>query len=175
MKKILLLSDTHGHLDSKIKNYVKQADEVWHAGDIGKLSILDELEALKPLRAVYGNIDGNKVRLQAPEVLSFSSEGVVVLITHIAGYPGRYTPQARSLITQYRPKLFICGHSHILKVMQDKTKGHLHMNPGAAGISGFHKIRTMLRFELSEGKIQNLEAIELGLRGTLSNAVYGAD
>jgi putative phosphoesterase len=175
LKKILLLSDTHGHLDSKITKYVDQADEVWHAGDIGKIEVLDGLEALKPTRAVYGNIDGNKVRLQAPEVLSFSCEGVRVLMTHIAGYPGRYTPQARTLISQYKPKLFICGHSHILKVMQDKKNGHLHMNPGAAGISGFHKIRTLLRFDLSEGKIQNLEAIELGLRGALSNAVDGAD
>lgn len=171
MKKILLLSDTHGHLDSKIITYVKQADEVWHAGDIGKLDVLDGLGALKPLRAVYGNIDGDKVRLQAPEVLSFKSEGIRVLITHIANYPGRYTPQARTLISQYKPKLFICGHSHILKVMQDKRNGHLHMNPGSAGISGFHKIRTMLRFELSDGKIQNLEAIELGLRGALSNTI----
>ena len=175
MKKILLLSDTHGCFDSKISNYVNQADEVWHAGDIGKLEVLDSLTALKPSRAVYGNIDGDKVRLQAPEVLSFNCEGVNVLIMHIAGYPGRYTPQAKRLISQYKPKLFICGHSHILKVIQDKKMGHLHINPGAAGISGFHKVRTMLRFEVSQGKIQNLEAIEIGLRGALSNAVDGAN
>ena len=176
MKKILLLSDTHGCFDSKISNYVNQADEVWHAGDIGKLEVLDSLTALKPSRrAVYGNIDGDKVRLQAPEVLSFNCEGVNVLIMHVAGYPGRYTPQAKRLISQYKPKLFICGHSHILKVIQDKKMGHLHMNPGAAGISGFHKVRTMLRFEVSQGKIQNLEAIEIGLRGALSNTVDGAN
>ncbi len=108
-------------------------------------------------------------------MLSFNCEGVNVLIMHIAGYPGRYTPQAKRLISQYKPKLFICGHSHILKVIQDKKMGHLHMNPGAAGISGFHKVRTMLRFEVSQGKIQNLEAIEIGLRGALSNAVDGAN
>ena len=160
MKKILLLSDTHGHLDSKIKNYVKQADEVWHAGDIGKLSILDELEALKPLRAVYGNIDGNKVRLQAPEVLSFYCEGIAVLITHIAGYPGRYTPQARSLITQHRPKLFICGHSHILKVMYDKKNQLLHMNPGAVGDYGIHQVNTILCFTIDGKDIKDLRVVE---------------
>ena len=175
MKKILLLSDTHGHLDKKIIGYISQADQVWHAGDIGNPKVLDDLTALKPLRAVYGNIDGHEIRLQAPEVLYFNCEGVSVLMLHIAGYPGRYNPQARALITKHKPKLLICGHSHILKVMQDKKKNHLHMNPGAAGISGFHKVRTMLRFEIDKGKIQNLEAIELGVRGALANAVDRAD
>ena len=175
MKKILLLSDTHGHLDKKIIDYISQADQVWHAGDIGNPMVLDNLTALKPLRAVYGNIDGHEIRLQAPEVLDFNCEGVSVLMLHIAGYPGRYNPQARALITKHKPKLLICGHSHILKVMQDKKNNHLHMNPGAAGISGFHKVRTMLRFEIDKGKIQNLEAIELGARGALANAVDRAD
>lgn len=171
MKKIVLLSDTHGFLDEKIKSYVQQADEIWHAGDIGKVSILDELEKIKPIRAVFGNIDGHKVRLQVPEIQSFICEGVRILITHIAGYPGRYTPQAKNLIQHHQPKLFVCGHSHILKVMHDKKNGHLHMNPGAVGISGFHKVRTLLRFNLNKGKIENLEAIELGMRGDLSNSI----
>ncbi|MEK9612720.1 MAG: metallophosphoesterase family protein [Flavobacteriaceae bacterium] len=171
MKKIILLSDTHGFLDQKIKAYVENADEVWHAGDVGKVSILNELEKIKPLRAVFGNIDGHRVRLQAPEIQSFVCEGVNVLMTHIAGYPGRYTSRVKELIQHHQPKLFICGHSHILKVMQDKKNGHLHMNPGAVGISGFHKIRTLLRFDLKKGKIENLEAIELGLRGALSNSI----
>lgn len=171
LKKILLLSDTHGFLDQKIKAYAKQADEIWHAGDIGKLSVLDELESIRSVRAVYGNIDCHKIRQQAPEVLSFDCEEVRVLMTHIAGYPGRYNSKVKQLIQTHRPKLFICGHSHILKVMQDKHFGHLHMNPGAAGLSGFHKVRTLLRFELASGQIKNLEAIELGIRGALSDAV----
>ena len=118
MKKILLLSDTHGHLDKKITHYISQVDQIWHAGDIGNPKVLDDLTALKPLRAVYGNIDGHEIRLQAPEVLYFNCEGVSVLMIHIAGYPGRYNPQARALIAKYKPKIFICGHSHILKVMQ---------------------------------------------------------
>ena len=175
MKKILLLSDTHGHLDKKIIGYISRADQVWHAGDIGNPKVLDDLTPLKPLRAVYGNIDGHEIRLQAPEVLYFNCEGISVLMLHIGGYPGRYNPQARALIAKYKPKIFICGHSHILKVMQDKKNNHLHMNPGAAGISGFHKVRTMLRFEIDKGKVQNLEAIELGARGALANAVDRAD
>ena len=171
LKKIILLSDTHGFLDQKILSYVDHADEVWHAGDIGKLSVLNQLENIKPLRAVYGNIDSHQIRLQAPEVLNFNCEGLQVQMLHIGGYPGRYTSQAKKLIEQHQPKLFICGHSHILKVMQDKKYGHLHMNPGAAGISGFHKIRTLLRFEIESGKINKLEAIEMGLRGALTNAI----
>ena len=171
MKKILLLSDTHGHMDPKIKTYAEQANEIWHAGDIGKTSVLDELKSINPVRAVYGNIDSHKLRQQAPEILSFNCEGVSVLMIHIAGYPGRYNAKVKQLIETKRPKLFICGHSHILKVMHDKKFGHLHMNPGAAGISGFHKVRTLLRFELEFGQIKNLEAIELGLRGALTNAV----
>ncbi len=171
MKKILLLSDTHGHLDKKITSYISQSDELWHAGDIGNLKVLDYLASLKPLKSVYGNIDGNQVRLQSSEVLSFNCEGVSVIIIHIAGYPGKYNLKAKALIKKYKPKLFICGHSHILKVIQDKENNHLHMNPGAAGIYGFHKKRTMLRFEIDKGKIQNLDVIELGTRGDLANAI----
>ncbi|MDG1762430.1 MAG: metallophosphoesterase family protein [Flavobacteriaceae bacterium] len=171
MKKILLLSDTHGFLDQKIKNYAEHVDEIWHAGDIGKLSVLDELQSINPVRAVFGNIDSNNIRQIAPEVLSFNCENIEILMIHIAGYPGRYNSKVKQLIRSHQPKLVVCGHSHILKVMQDKHFEHLHMNPGAAGISGFHKIRTLLRFELESGQIKNLEAIELGLRGALSNAV----
>lgn len=165
MKKILLLSDTHGYVDKRILNYVEQADEVWHAGDIGNLDVTDQIEKLKPLKAVYGNIDGKDARISFPEFQQFNCEQVSVLMTHIGGYPGRYTPKIKELLSKSSPKLFICGHSHILKVMQDKKYKLLHMNPGAAGVQGFHKIRTMLRFEINGDQIHNLEAIELGQRG----------
>lgn len=175
LKKVVLLSDTHGFLDTKIINYVMQADEVWHAGDIGKIEIIDELQKLKKLRAVYGNIDGQSIRQIAPEFLYFNSEGLKVLMIHIAGTPGRYNHNTKDLIQKYHPNVLVCGHSHILKVMHDPKFKHLHMNPGAVGISGFHKIRTLLRFEIKKGKIENLEAVELGLRGALSNSVNGTD
>jgi putative phosphoesterase len=165
MKKILLLSDTHSHMDDKILKYVEQADEVWHAGDIGDLKVTDTLKLLKPLRAVYGNIDDDKARLEFPLHNRFFCEGVAVWITHIGGYPGKYNQNIRAEIQNNPPKLFICGHSHILKVQFDKKLGLLHMNPGAAGIHGFHQVRTMLRFEIEGDKIQNLEIIELGKRG----------
>ena len=171
MKKILLLSDTHGFLDQKIENYAEKTDEIWHAGDIGKMSILDRLESIRPVRAVYGNIDSHEIRKQVPEMLNFECEGVNVLMIHIAGYPGYYNSRVKHLIKLEKPKLFICGHSHILKIMQDKKNSHLHMNPGAAGISGFHKIRTLLRFSLHKGEIKNLEVIELGARGKLTNSI----
>jgi putative phosphoesterase len=162
MKKILLLSDTHSHIDDTILKYAKLADEVWHAGDIGDLKVTDTIKKLKPLRAVFGNIDNHEARLEFPLNNRFLCEGVSVLITHIGGYPGKYSPAIREEITQNPPKLFICGHSHILKVMFDKKLNCLHMNPGAAGISGFHQKRTMLRFEIDGDKIQNLEVIEIG-------------
>ena len=169
MKKILLLSDTHGNIDESILKYVISADEVWHAGDIGNLIVTDAIEKIKPLRAVYGNIDGQYARLSYPEFQNFYCEKVLVLMTHIGGSPGRYNPKVRSVLSKSYPKLFICGHSHILKVMQDKKYKHLHMNPGAAGIQGFHQVRTMLRFEINEDKIENLEAIELGIRGAVKD------
>jgi len=159
-------------MDEKIISYVKQSDEVWHAGDVGKTEVMDTLESLRPLRVVYGNIDGHEVRSRSEEVLAFVCEGVRVVMTHIAGYPGKYNPSARTVIEKHQPQLFICGHSHILKVMRDKKSNHLHMNPGAVGISGFHKFRTFLRFELDQGQIKNVEAVELGLRGSLSNAIH---
>ena len=161
MKKILLLSDTHSFIDEKILKYVRLADEVWHAGDIGDLAVTDEIKKLKPLRAVYGNIDNDKARMEFPLNNRFFCEGVEVLITHIGGYPGKYNQAIREELTNNPPKLFICGHSHILKVQFDKTLNLLHMNPGAAGISGFHQVRTMLRFEIDGDQIKALEIIEM--------------
>jgi uncharacterized protein len=161
MTKILLLSDTHSHIDDTILKYVRWADEVWHAGDIGALEVTDEIKKLKPLRAVYGNIDDDKARMEFPLNNRFHCEKVDVWITHIGGYPGKYSQSIREEIQQNPPKLFICGHSHILKVQFDKKLNLLHMNPGAAGIHGFHQVRTMLRFEIDGEKIQSLEVIEI--------------
>ncbi len=160
MKKILLLSDTHSYIDDDILKYVKQADEVWHAGDIGDLSVTDAIKELKPLKAVYGNIDDAKAQMEFPEHNRFLCEEVDVLITHIGGYPGNYNLRVRDMIYQNPPRLFICGHSHILKVMPDKKLNLLHMNPGAIGKHGFQQVRTMLRFTIDGRKIENLEVIE---------------
>ncbi|WP_026730294.1 metallophosphoesterase family protein [Flavobacterium denitrificans] len=162
MTKILLLSDTHSHIDDTILKYVALADEVWHAGDIGDLIVTDTIKKLKPLRAVYGNIDDAKARVEFPLNNRFMCENVSVWITHIGGYPGKYNPNVREEMTLNPPKLFICGHSHILKVMFDKKNNLLHMNPGAAGKSGFHQMRTMLRFVIDGDKIKDLEIIEIG-------------
>lgn len=164
MTKILLLSDTHGHMDTTILKYADQADEIWHAGDIGDLKVTDALAKLKPLKGVHGNIDDHIIQKEFPEHNRFMSEAVDVWITHIGGYPGRYSLRVREEIRQHPPKLFICGHSHILKVMNDKKLGLLHMNPGACGKHGFHQVRTMLRFTIDGEKIDNLEVIELGKR-----------
>lgn len=160
MKKILLLSDTHSYIDDDILKYVKQADEVWHAGDIGDLKVTDAIKKLKPLKAVYGNIDDAKARVEFPEHNRFFCEEVDVLITHIGGYPGKYNTRVREMLYENPPRLFICGHSHILKVMPDKTLNLLHMNPGAVGKHGFQQVRTMLRFTIDGKKIENLEVIE---------------
>ncbi len=164
MKKILLLSDTHSYIDERILSYVEQADEVWHAGDIGITSVTDEIQKLKPLKAVYGNIDGAEIRKEFPLHQRFMCEEVDVWITHIGGYPGKYSPPIREEIRKNPPKIFISGHSHILKVMNDKKLGTLHMNPGAAGKHGFHQVRTMLRFKIDGSKIEDLEVVELGKR-----------
>lgn len=160
--KILLLSDTHSYIDDRILEYASQADEVWHAGDIGDLKVTDEIEKVVKLRAVYGNIDNAEIRKEFPLNNRFTVEGLDVLMTHIGGYPGKYSPAIREEIYANPPKLFICGHSHILKVMSDKKLNLLHMNPGACGIYGFHQVRTMIRFEINSGKIENPEVIELG-------------
>jgi len=165
MKKILLLSDTHSYIDDQILKFVKQADEVWHAGDIGNLKVTDVIKSLKPLRAVYGNIDDKDARAEFPLDAKFEVENVSVWITHIGGYPNKYNLRIRNDIKKNPPKVFIAGHSHILKVQFDKKLNLLHLNPGAAGNHGFHKVRTMLRFELEKGDIKNLEIIELAKRG----------
>ena len=161
MKKIGLLSDTHSFVDPAIFKHFKECDEIWHAGDIGAMDVMRQLQDFKPLRAVYGNIDDHKIRLSYPENLIFECEGVKVLITHIAGYPGKYNPRVRALIEEHKPKLFICGHSHILKVMPDKRYGLLHMNPGAIGNHGFHQVKTMLRFTIDGTQIKELDVIEV--------------
>jgi putative phosphoesterase len=161
MKKIGLMSDTHSYLHPQVFKYFDKVDEIWHGGDIGTTSLADELEAFRPFRAVYGNIDGKDIQLRYPENLFFEVEGVKVFITHIGGYPGKYAPGVKDLLLKNSPKLFICGHSHILKVMPDPALKLLHMNPGACGQQGWHKVKTLLRFELNEGNISNLEVIEL--------------
>ncbi len=166
MTRVGLISDTHGYLDESVFKHFENCDEVWHAGDVGNIYVLDRLEDFKPTISVYGNIDGQEVRLRAPEKQIFTIEGVKVYMIHIGGTPPRYAKDVLSDLRVEKPDLFICGHSHILKVMPDKNLGDmLYMNPGAAGHHGFHKTRTLLRFELNEGKVQKLEAIELGKRG----------
>jgi hypothetical protein len=162
--KILLLSDTHGYLDEAILRHVKWSDEVWHAGDIGSTKVTDSISQLRPLVAVYGNIDGTEIRKEFPKDQIFSREGVRVWMTHIGGYPGRFSAGIREELKRLDPQLFICGHSHILKVMKDPDSSVLHMNPGACGRHGFHQLRTMLRFELRDGAIESLEVVELGPR-----------
>lgn len=164
MTKILLLSDTHGHIDPSILKYAQQADEIWHAGDIGDLKVTDALAKIKPLKGVYGNIDNHVIQQEFQENNRFMCEGVDVWITHIGGYPGKYNQRVRPEIQANPPKLFICGHSHILKVMNDKKLNLLHMNPGACGKHGFHQVRTLLRFTIDQEQIGNLEVIELGKR-----------
>src|SRR5690606_39074284 len=148
--KIGLLSDTHGYLDDAIFQHFADCDEIWHAGDFGNVAVADALAAVKPLRGVYGNIDGRDIRTRYPEHLRFRCEEVDVWMTHIGGYPGRYSPQVKEEIHRDPPTLFICGHSHILKVMYDQKLQTLHLNPGAAGKQGWHKVRTLLRFSIHE-------------------------
>jgi putative phosphoesterase len=164
MIKIGLLSDTHGYIDPKVYTYFRDVDEIWHAGDIGTMEAADELSEFKKLRAVFGNIDNQLIRSVFREVEIFNLDSVKILITHIGGYPGRYAKGIKQLLMSEKPDIFICGHSHILKVMYDKNLQLLHLNPGAAGNQGFHKIKTLLRFEINEGKIQNMEVIEMGPR-----------
>lgn len=164
MIKVGLLSDTHACWDDKYAEYFKDCDEIWHAGDIGSEALALRLEALKPLRAVYGNIDGQETRLRYPKIACFQVEEVKVLMTHIGGYPGRYNPEIRQKLYEIRPNLFVAGHSHILKVAFDRSLNCLHINPGAAGKSGFHQVRTLVRFVIDGKAIRDLEVIELGNR-----------
>lgn len=164
MVKILLLSDTHSYLDDRMLIYINQADEVWHAGDIGNPEVFDTIKNLKPIRAVYGNID-NKIPYKAlPKIAEFMVEKVKVIMTHIGGYPDKYAAGIKTILKQKTPNLFISGHSHILKVMYDKNLKILHINPGAAGKEGFHQVRTMVRFEIHQSDIKNMEVIELEKR-----------
>ena len=160
MKKILLISDTHGYIDKKIVNYASKVDEIWHAGDIGDISVSDKLKKIKPLRAVYGNIDDQKIRAEFPLHNRFICEKVKVWITHIGGYPKRYNPKILKELKSNPPDLFISGHSHILKVINDKQLDLLHINPGAIGKHGLHRVRTMIQFEINGKKIENLSVIE---------------
>lgn len=164
MKRIGLLSDTHGYLDDRIKHHFSEVDEIWHAGDIGSIEVLDEIKAFKPTRAVWGNIDNHIIRKDSKEFLRFSCEKVNVLITHIGGKPGKYSKPAFDELEFEAPNLFVCGHSHILLVKMDPRYNMLWMNPGACGIKGFHQVRTILRFSITEDRIHDLEAIELGKR-----------
>lgn len=161
MKRIGILSDTHGSIPDRMTDFFKDVDEIWHAGDIGSMDVAKQLQTLKPLRAVYGNIDGVAVRQNFPENQLFLCEGMKVLLTHIGGHPGRYDPRARALITAEKPGVFICGHSHILKVIYDPKYKLLHINPGAAGNSGLHRQITMVRCVIEAGRIRDLEIYDL--------------
>lgn len=164
MVKVGLLSDTHAYWDDRYLDYFQDCDEIWHAGDIGSDALASRLASFKTFRAVYGNIDGHSLRSDYPKIARFQIEDVKVMMTHIGGYPGRYNPEIRKELYDTRPDLFVSGHSHILKVMFDKHLGCLHINPGAAGKSGFHQVRTLVRFAIDGKTITDMEVIELGAR-----------
>jgi uncharacterized protein len=163
--RIGLMSDTHSFLDPKILPYFEEVDEIWHAGDIGNLAVTAELEAFRPVRAVYGNIDEPAIRHRYPENQLFEVAGARVFMTHIGGYPGRYTARVKTILDDFKPHLYICGHSHILKIMPDKKRNLLHVNPGACGQQGLHKISTLVRLSITDGEFHDVQVIELGLRG----------
>lgn len=171
MLKIALLSDTHGHLDDSIFKYFNDRDEIWHSGDFGTMEVAEKLQSCKPLRGVYGNIDGANMRARFPEDLWLEIEGMQIFMTHIAGSPGKYNPRVRKLLLEKKPALLICGHSHILKVMRDPAFSMMYMNPGAAGNEGFHKVKTLLRFSIDGGVLNNLEVVELGKRGAVFSGI----
>lgn len=160
MTRIGLLSDTHGFLDDDILHFLREADEVWHAGDIGGIEVADRLKAIRPLRAVFGNVDDYLVRTEFPEILIFTIEQLTVFMTHIGGYPGHYERGVREKLLAIQPGLFISGHSHILKVMPDRKLNLLHINPGAAGKSGFHTLQTVVRFIIEDGKVKELDVYQ---------------
>lgn len=161
MANILLLSDTHGYIDKQMLKYVHWADEVWHAGDIGDLAVTDAISKIKPLRAVYGNIDGAEARMQFPLDNKFEIESKKVWMTHIGGYPGKYEMRVKQELLKNKVDIFVCGHSHILKIIYDKKFDLLHLNPGAAGKYGFHAVRTLLKFQIEKGEIKNMEIVEM--------------
>ena len=156
-----LLSDTHGIFDEPFRQFFGPVDEIWHAGDFGSIAVADAISAFKPLKGVFGNCDGNDIRLDYPGYQLFMCEKMKVLMTHIGGYPGRYDPRARALIDEFRPDIFVCGHSHILKVVNDRKRNMLVINPGAAGLQGFHIVRTALRFRIENTEIKDMEVFEL--------------
>jgi putative phosphoesterase len=164
MTRIGIISDTHGYLDEAVYKHFEACDEVWHAGDFGGKEIAERLEAFKPLKGVYGNIDGYDIRSVYPEHLSWQCEGVTVYMTHIGGHPKRYSPGVKAKIRDKKAGLFICGHSHILKVIYDQEIECLHINPGAAGKQGWHKMRTLIRLTIDGSNMKDCEIIELGTR-----------
>lgn len=168
MTKIGLISDTHSWMEPRALEILRDVDEIWHAGDFGSMAVADALAALRPLRGVYGNIDDKDIRYRFPQDDRFYVEGLHILMTHIGGYPGAYAPRAKKLLAEKTPDIFVCGHSHILKVMRDPAYNNmLVLNPGAAGISGFHQLKTLLRFTLHEGRVTHMEAVEMGKRGAI--------
>ena len=167
MTRIGIISDTHNYLDEKVFDYFKDVDMIWHAGDIGTQEVTDKLKAFKPLYAVHGNIDGHELRAEFPENQLIDVEGCKIFITHIAGAVGKYNSRVVKIIQEQKPAILVCGHSHIVKVIKDINYNLLHINSGAAGIHGFHKMRTIIRFEIENGKPQKMELIELGLRGKI--------
>ncbi len=171
MKKIGIISDTHSYWDNSFKKYFGLCDEIWHAGDIGDLNISDELNKIAPVKGVYGNIDNHLIRKEFPHEIYFNYGSQNIYITHIGGHPEKYNRRCFEKLQKFKPQIFVCGHSHICKVIYDKKLNLLYINPGAAGIVGFHKIRTLVRFELHTDKIANLEVIELGPRKKLSKSI----
>lgn len=169
MKKILILSDTHGYIDNAIETHARSVDEIWHAGDIGSVEVLEKLQACAPTRVVYGNIDSQEIRLLTQPILVFETEQARVLLTHIGGYPPKYMPDIVKEIAKQKPTIVVAGHSHILKVMPDKKRNLLYINPGAIGNQGFHHVRTMILLTLHEGKAQNMQVIEYERRQYIEN------
>jgi uncharacterized protein len=168
--KIGLISDTHSYLDPKVFEYFKDCDEIWHAGDIGTQQIITDLQAFKPLKAVFGNIDDKEIQHQLPEDLWFDCGGLTVWMTHIGGAPPNYNPRVKKVLKEKKPDIFVCGHSHILRVKKDPAQGNmLYVNPGAAGNHGFHQMKTLLRFEIVARELKRMEVIELGKRGAIQN------
>jgi putative phosphoesterase len=165
--KIGIISDTHSYMDDRIKHHLSQCDEIWHGGDFGDYKVIEELKQIASLKGVYGNIDDKNVRAEFPEELLFDCEGMKIYMRHISGYPGKYNPIAKRRINELRPDLVIVGHSHICKVIRDPYFNHIHINPGAAGVHGFHKMRTLALAEIGNGKITDLKVVELGKRGKL--------
>jgi hypothetical protein len=167
--KIGLLSDTHSFLDPKIIDHFKNVDEIWHAGDIGDKKVLEDLQQIKKVKAVFGNIDDNELTHKLPEDLWFEVEGCTIWMTHIGGAPPNYNPRIKKMLKEKTPNVFICGHSHILRVIKDKNYNNmLYINPGAAGQHGFHIMKTIIRFEILSGQVKNMEVIELGKRSAIS-------